>query len=329
MSGCSSARERLRSPLDLRAPSTIGERAQHRRNLQRVVDPVLVGVRLAHQHQRSVRLSHEQALHGRQRGRLILRDQRALAIAAGEELPEAGDGSDDHAGAQKRARRSVIRAWLGPKVVVRAETGGREGARHRRTAHGVEVLPEGPTIEEQRRQAAELDGAVRRDAVPDGMLHPSVGRHDEVAGEPGAEKHGHRRRQVRALGEPFLAEQEQAEEGRFEEEGEHPLHRQRLADHAAREAREPRPVGSELELHGNAGDDAEDEVDGEQSTQDTRGLGVAAIGPPDRHHLADDDQRGEAHGQLREQIVKGGREGEMQTMNDERAVQGSSFGCAA
>jgi hypothetical protein len=74
------------------------------------------------------------------------------------------------------------------------------------------------------------------------------------------------------LGEALFAEEEEAEEGRFEEEGEDAFHGEGLADDAAGAARELRPVGAELELHGNAGDDAEQEVDGEDLGPEARGL---------------------------------------------------------
>jgi hypothetical protein len=85
-------------------------------------------------------------------------------------------------------------------------TGDREGAGDGGASHGVQVLPEGPAVEEQRRQAIEPHGAVRRDAVPDEMLHPGVGRDDKIAGEPRSEKHGYGGEQVRPLGEPLFAE---------------------------------------------------------------------------------------------------------------------------
>ena len=79
------------------------------------------------------------------------------------------------------------------------------------------------------------------------------------------------------LGEALLAEEEEAEESRLEEEGEDAFHGQRLADDAAGAARELRPVGAELEFHGNAGDDAEEEVDGEDFRPEARGLVVAVV----------------------------------------------------
>ena len=80
-----------------------------------------------------------------------------------------------------------------------------------------------------------------------------------------------------SLPEPLFAEEEHAQEGRFEEEGEHPFHRQRLAITPPEYLGELRPVGAELELHGDAGDDAEDEVDGEDLGPEARGAVVALV----------------------------------------------------
>ena len=53
-----------------------------------------------------------------------------------------------------------------------------------------------------------------------------------------------------------------------------PFHRQGLADHAAREAREVRPVRAELKFHGDAGDHAQHEIDAEDLGPETRRLVV-------------------------------------------------------
>ncbi len=77
---------------------------------------------------------------------------------------------------------------------------------------------------------------------------------------------------MQALGEALSAIEEQAEKRGLEEEGEDAFHGERLADDAAGDAGELRPVGAELELHGDAGDDAEDEVDAEDASPEAGGL---------------------------------------------------------
>ena len=310
---------------DLGVPPPVGEHAQDRGDLDRVVDASLLGVGLAHQDQRRAHLRREEPLHGGQGRRLILRHEVPLPIAGGEQLPEAGHGRDDDADSKQRGRRSIVRPGLGAQLVVSAQASDGEGAGHRGAPHRVQVLPEGPAVEEQRRQAGDLHRAVRRGRVADRVLHPGVGRHDEVAREPGSGEDGDGGEQVRARRESLFAEQKESQERRLEEEGEHSLHRQRLADDAAREARKARPVGAELKLHRNAGDHAEDEVDGEQTAEQPSGLRVPAPRAADRQNLADDDQRGEPHRQLREQIVKRRGEREVEPVNDERAVQSDTI----
>ena len=76
-------------------------------------------------------------------------------------------------------------------------------------------------------------------------------------------------------GQPVPGEEEQADEGRFEEEGHQPFDRQRRAEHIADIMRVIGPVGAELEFHGDAGGDAHGEIDAEQHA-------------PEFHHVAPD-----------------------------------------
>src|SRR5208282_1486776 len=106
-----------------------------------------------------------------------------------------------------------------------------------------------------------------------------------------------------------------AKESGLQEERENPLHRKRLSDHAARGLRERRPVCAELELHWNARDHAEDEIDSEDAAPKARGFIVVPISSANRERLENHDQQREAHRQLRKQVMKGGRECEMDTVN--------------
>jgi hypothetical protein len=72
------------------------------------------------------------------------------------------------------------------------------------------------------------------------------------------------------------AEEEQPDEGRLEEEGHQPFDRQRRAEDVADIVAVVAPVHAELEFHGDAGGDAEHEVDAEQRAPELRHL------PPDR-----------------------------------------------
>ena len=63
-----------------------------------------------------------------------------------------------------------------------------------------------------------------------------------------------------------------AEERGFEEEGEDAFHGEGLADDSASDAGERGPVGAELEFHGDTGDYADDEVDGEDLSPEACGI---------------------------------------------------------
>ena len=104
------------------------------------------------------------------------------------------------------------------------------------------------------------------------VLHPGIGHDDEEAGDPRAAENHHGRKPMHRLGNALLAIEKKAEECRLEEEAEDAFHCQRLADHAAGDVGKSCPVGAELELHGNAGDHAEDEVDGEDPSPEAGGL---------------------------------------------------------
>ena len=116
------------------------------------------------------------------------------------------------------------------------------------------------------------------------------------------------------LAEALFAVEEEAEEGRLQEEGEGAFHGQRLTNDATREAREMRPVGTELEFHGNAGDDAEDEADAEDLRPEARRGVIAFVVLPQTNRLQRHHQRGQAHGELREEVVEGSGKCEVQPM---------------
>ena len=78
--------------------------------------------------------------------------------------------------------------------------------------------------------------------------------------------------------------------------------------------REARPVGAELEFHGDAGDHAHGEIDGEDFGPEARRVMVVFVAGAQRHGLEHEDQERQPHGQLRKQIVKGNREGEVEAV---------------
>ena len=119
--------------------------------------------------------------------------------------------------------------------------------------------------------------------VASGMLHPGIGRDDEDS----------RTARSRAIPETqrasgpsrpsfFSPNKKQAEEAGLQKKREDAFHGERLADHAAGGAGERRPVGAELKFHGDAGDDAEGEVDAEDARPESRGAIVMLVAGAER-----------------------------------------------
>src|SRR5262245_64872047 len=75
------------------------------------------------------------------------------------------------------------------------------------------------------------------------------------------------------LRQAIPAEEEEADEGRLEEEGHQPFDRQRGAEDVADIVRVIGPVHAELELHGDAGRDPHGEIDrSEEHTSELQSL---------------------------------------------------------
>ena len=78
------------------------------------------------------------------------------------------------------------------------------------------------------------------------------------------------------------------------------------------------PVGAELKFHGNAGDDAEGEADAENFRPEARGAIPVFVAGAQGDGFQNEDQQGEAHGELRENVVEGDGEGEVEAMDVKR-----------
>ncbi len=113
----------------------------------------------------------------------------------------------------------------------------------------------------------------------------------------------------------FLAVQKEAEECRLEEEAEDAFHGKRLANHSAGEVRETSPVGAEFEFHGNAGDNAEDEIDAKDASPEAGSPVPLLTAGAKRDRLEDYDQKRKAHGELGKQVMECDGKGEMQPVN--------------
>jgi hypothetical protein len=103
---------------------------------------------------------------------------------------------------------------------------------------------------------------------------------------------------VGEFGEALFAVEKESEKGRLEEEGEDAFHGERLTDNSTGAARKLRPVGPELELHGDSGYNAKHEVDGEDSCPETRSLVVTLVPAGQRNRLENDDKLRQTHGEL-------------------------------
>ncbi len=198
-----------------------------------------------------------------------------------------------------------------------AERRHHEGRRHHRRDHVVRVLRDRPGAQDELAEAFQPQGAVGPQPEARRVLHECVGRRDEVSGEPASGEEGQGRGEVSPPPQPLLSEDQQREKGRLQEEGEESLHRQRVANDVPGVAREARPVGPELELHRDSGDDAEGEIEAEDPDPEPGGV-VPALSPATQaeglHH---DDEKGQAHGQDGEQVVVDDRECELEAVPEE------------
>src|SRR3989442_107903 len=94
------------------------------------------------------------------------------------------------------------------------------------------------------------------------------------------------------------------------------VHRQRRADDAARELRETRPVGAELELEWNASHHSDREVDPEDAPPETRRISGAVVAA-ERCPLENHDQERQPHGELGKEVVVRDGEAELEPVPEE------------
>src|ERR1035437_3451287 len=81
-----------------------------------------------------------------------------------------------------------------------------------------------------------------------------------------------------------------------------------------------RPVGAELEFHGNSGDHTDHKIDAENLGPEAGGPVVTLVFGLERQSFQDHDQRRQSHRQLWKQVVIGHREGEVQAVDQECAI---------
>src|SRR6266404_7489654 len=109
----------------------------------------------------------------------------------------------------------------------------------------------------------------------------------------------------------FFAPDQGADERALQEEGEHPFHGQRLADHTAGILRKVRPVRSELEFHRNPRDHADGKIKSEYLGPKPDSLIVFLVPSSERTPFPVNDEQRQPHGELRKEIVIDDREPEL------------------
>ena len=115
------------------------------------------------------------------------------------------------------------------------------------------------------------------------------------------------------FGQAIPAKKEQTDEGRFEEECHQAFNRQRSAENVTDVMAVVRPVGAELELHGQASGDAQREVDAEQLAPEAGHVLVDLLAGHHIDRLHDGQEEGQTQGQRDEKKVIQRRHGELQS----------------
>ena len=145
-----------------------------------------------------------------------------------------------------------------------------------------------------------------------GRHHPGVGDENPKGREIRAERHEAGGQKVLALGETVPAEEEEADEGRLQEEGHEPFNGERGAENVADVVGVVRPVRPELELHGDARGDAEGEVDAEELAPETGHVLVHFLARHDVGHFHNDEHEGEPQREGHKEEVVHRRQRELQ-----------------
>ncbi|MPN21856.1 hypothetical protein SDC9_169238 [bioreactor metagenome] len=105
------------------------------------------------------------------------------------------------------------------------------------------------------------------------------------------------------LGEAIPAKEEQADKGRFQEEGHQTLDRQWRTEDVAHIVAVVAPVHAELELHHHAGCHTHGEVDAEQHAPELGHVAPDGTAGHHIHRLHDGDENGQAQCQRHKQKV--------------------------
>lgn len=229
--------------------------------------------------------------HGYQLGGLGVGAHVAQGVAQRQDAAGAQDAKQR--GDAERARGDVEMALA--QHIVGADATDEDGGGDVAREHGMDELGLGVGVEEQREEAIELHPhghRIEHRAV--WVLHETVGHQDPERGEVAAQRNQIRDRQMLDFAQAVPPKYHQSDEGGFHEERHQAFDGQGGAEGIAHEAGIEGPIHAELELHGEAGGDAEREVDEQQLGPELGHAPVdfAAAADVDRFH--DGDQEGEA-----------------------------------
>jgi len=135
-------------------------------------------------------------------------------------------------------------------------------------------------------------------------VHPGIQNDDPECRHGGAESHEKSRERVNPRGHPAGAKQHDAEKHRLEEErGQHLVGENRAGD-VADALHEARPVGAELEAHGDARDHAHGKRQGEHLHPEEIGIHVGLVAGPVEAQPEPQEQPAKGDGDGREQDMK-------------------------
>ncbi len=155
-------------------------------------------------------------------------------------------------------------------------------------------------------------------AIAVGRLHPGIRRQDPEGREQRSERHHAGGEEMQPVADLLPAEQHDAEEGRFEEEGGDHLVGDDRAENVAGELGKARPVRAELVAHDDARDDAEAEGHREDLHPEAEEVPVERIAGAQPVELERDEPARKPDREGREDDVERDREGELDAGEHQR-----------
>ncbi len=223
-----------------------------------------------------------------------------------------GDGKGAQGEAHLHAAQQI------PAAHPHHEQGGGYIARR----HRVHELDLGHRVEDHRGHVHQLHALGHQvELGAHRVLHPAVADQDPERGEVGTERHQHGHQQMLTAGELVPAEEEESHQGRLEEEGHQPLHRQRGAENVPHILGVVGPVGAELELQGDACGHPHHEVDAKQLAPETGDVLVDHLAGHHIGRLCDHQDPGQPQREGHKQEVEHGRGAKLQARQADHVIR--------